>query len=123
MKYQRHCLLAFFVIIFCCAHHLSAQTNCSYVVVATGGYTQAQIDQAFSAANLDSYRKKTVRRTMLFSNGAEIQLLSATELQIMNCPVNGALAIDDNQPLDPGRRFEIHSSGVLLESVTAVYKH
>lgn len=100
-----------------------AQTNCSYVTVSNGNYTQAQIDQALGAANLDGYRLKTLRRSMKFTNGAEVQLYAADELQLMNCPVNSGLAMDDNTPLDPDRRFEIHPTGVIYESVQAVYKH
>lgn len=123
MKYTKLCLLAFAIVIFCCVGRLSAQSNCSYVVVSTGTYTLSQIDQALGSAKLDSYRKQTLRRVLLFTNGAEIQLLSASELQSSNCPVNGTLAMDDSQPLDPNRRFEIHPSGVIMETTTAIYKN
>ena len=96
-----------------------AQSNCSYVIVSTGGYSQAQIDQAFSGAKLDSYRQKTVRRPMRFTNGAEVHLLSATEMQQANCPVNGTLAMEDSAPLDPSRRFEIHPAGIIYEVTEA----
>ena len=99
-----------------------SQTNCSYLTVATGGYTQAQIDQAFAQANLDSYRFKTLRRSMRFTNGAEVQLYSASELQTQGCVVNGTIAMDDNVALDPARRFEILPSGMIYEPVQAVYK-
>lgn len=99
-----------------------SQSNCSYVIVSTGGYSQAQIDQAFAGANLDSYRQKTVRRAMHFTNGAEVHLLSATELQQANCPVNGTLAMEDSAPLDPNRRFEIHPAGIIYEVTEAIGK-
>jgi hypothetical protein len=118
----QHSWIVFLLAFFLMFSYLQAQSNCSYVVVSTGGYTLAQVDAAFSGADLDAYRKKTIRRSMTFSNGAEVQLLSASEMQTMNCPVNGLLAMDDNTPLDPNRRFEIHPSGVIFESVQAVYK-
>lgn len=98
------------------------QGNCSYVVVSLGGYTQLQVDQAFANADLDAYRMKTARRPMLFANGAQVELLSATEMQASHCPVNSALAMEDNVALDPNRRFDIHASGVIVELVQAVYK-
>lgn len=101
------------------SHFAHAQSNCSYMIVSTGSYSQAQIDQAFSSAKLDSYRQKTVRRVMHFTNGAEVHLLSATELQQSNCPVNGTLALDDQAPLDPNRRFEIHPAGIIYEVTEA----
>jgi hypothetical protein len=122
MMYKKHCFLVFLIAFLLGANHVLAQSNCSYVVISTGGYSLSQIDQAFSAARLDAYRKKTVRREMHFTNGAEVHLLSASELQSQNCPVNGTLAMEDNQPLDPGRLFEIHPSGVIIASVQAEYK-
>jgi hypothetical protein len=106
----------------CCFGKLKAQSNCSYVVISTGNYSLSQVDAAFSAANLDAYRKKTIRRTMLFTNGAEVELLSASEMQANQCPVNGTLALEDNVVLDPQRRFEIHPAGVIVEPAQAVYK-
>jgi hypothetical protein len=100
-----------------------SQSNCSYLTVSTGSYTPSQIDQAFAQADLDAYRFKTLRRSMKFSNGAEVQLYSAAELQTQGCTVNGAIAMDDNIVLDPARRFEILPGGVIYESVQAVYKH
>lgn len=99
-----------------------AQSNCSYVVVNAGTYTQHQIDQAFGAARLDSYRKRTIRRSMFFVNGAEIQLLSALEMTTSGCPVNQLEAMEDSAPLDPNRKFEIHPAGVIFESVAKVTK-
>ena len=110
------------LVFVCLGLKIKAQTNCSYVIVANGAYTQVQIDQAYGAATLDAYRLKTLRRSMKFTNGAEVQLYAADELQAMNCPVNSALAMEDNTPLDPDRRFEIHPSGVIYEAVQAVYK-
>ena len=98
------------------------QTNCSYITINNGGYSQTQIEQAFSNANLDSYRKRTVRRSMIFSNGAEVQLLSALEMTTNGCPVDPLKAMEDSAPLDPNRRFEIHASGVIVESVSKIIK-
>jgi hypothetical protein len=122
MKFGRFLCLLFLVGGMAVGQRAFGQTNCSYVIVSVGGYTQAQIDQAFSTARLDAYRLKTGRRSMQFTNGAEIHLYSATELQNMNCPVNAMLAMEDDAPLDPTRRFEIHPSGVIIEPVQAVYK-
>lgn len=119
----KYAWVALLLVLCTFAGQLSAQSNCSYVIISTGAYSRQQIDQAFLGANLDSYRKKTVRRPMLFTNGAEVQLYSAAELPTMNCPVNGTLAMEDNEVLDPARRFEIHPSGILFESVQAVFKH
>lgn len=121
MRIQHGWIVLLLVMILMCGH-LQAQSNCSYIVISTGTYTLPEVDAAFSAANLDAYRKKTVRRSMQFTNGAEIHLLSASEMQTMNCPVNGTLAMDDNEPLDPARRFEIHPSGVIFEPSQAVFK-
>lgn len=101
---------------------LSAQSNCSYLIVANGGYTTLQIDQAMGAAQLDAYRFKTIRRPMKFANGAEVALYAADELQTMGCAVDSGIAMDDNTALDPNRRFEIHPSGVIYEVTEAVYK-
>jgi hypothetical protein len=122
MSFVKFGCLLFLLAFLWVGNRAMAQANCSYVIVANGGYTQAQIDQAFGAANLDGYRLKTLRRAMKFANGAEVQLYAADELQVMQCPVNSGLAMDDNTPLDPDRRFEIHASGVIYESVQAVYK-
>lgn len=100
-----------------------AQTNCSYTIISLGTYTQVEVDQAFANAKLDAYRFKTLRRTMRFTNGAEVELFSASELQSMGCQVDGLLAMEDTTPLDPARRFEIHASGYIIEPVQAVYKH
>ena len=118
----RVCWTVMLLLGICCFGKLNAQSNCSYVVISTGNYSLSQVDAAFSAANLDAYRKKTIRRTMLFTNGAEIQLLSASEMQANQCPVNGTLALEDNVLLDPQRRFEIHPAGVIVEPAQAVYK-
>lgn len=122
MRFQRFICLLFLLGGLAVGQRVMGQTNCSYLVVTTGGYTQAQIDQAFANAKLDAYRFKNVRRTMLFTNGAEVHLYSATELQNMGCASNGTVAMDDNMPLDPTRRFEIHSSGYIIEPAQAVYK-
>lgn len=123
MRYLRWFGLLLILAIVSLGQSVFAQVNCSYVVVQTGGYTVAQIDQAFAAADMDPYRMKTLRRTLVFSNGAEVQLLSADEVLNLGCQVNSAVVMDDNVVLDPQRRFEIHSSGVIYESVQAVYKH
>jgi hypothetical protein len=122
MQFRGIWFVLLFVGLFCFGK-MNAQGNCSYVVISTGTYSVGQIDAAFSAANLDAYRKKTVRRAMLFSNGAEVHLLSASEMQTNNCTVNGTVAMEDNVPLDPNRRFEIHPTGVIVEPVQATYKH
>ena len=116
------CCLLFAFVGFLLPIGLAAQSNCSYLIVAPGGYTSLQIDQAMGAAQLDAYRFKTLRRAMKFANGAEVALYAADELQTMGCPVNRAIAMDDNIALDPNRRFEIHPSGVIYEVTEAVYK-
>ncbi len=119
MKFVNLILLLGF---FCLGQQAFGQSNCSYLILNPGGYTQAQIDQAMGSASLDGYRLKTLRRSLNFTNGAEVQLYSADELQNMSCPVNSGLAMDDDTPLDPSRRFDIHPSGIIYESAQAVYK-
>jgi hypothetical protein len=98
---------------------MNAQANCSYVVVSQGNYTLSQIDQAFSGANMDAYRKQSIRRTLTFNNGAVVQLLSATELQGQGCNFEQSLVMPDNAPVDANRRFELSQDGYIIELVDA----
>jgi hypothetical protein len=98
------------------------QVNCSYVVVYPATYSNTQIEQAFSTASLDAYRKQTVRRSMFFENGAEIQLYSVAELQARGCPVEPEQAMKDDDPLDAGRLFALHPAGIIMESVKKLEK-
>jgi hypothetical protein len=122
MRLRKFVAAIFLLCLWWTGQRVWGQSNCSYLVVDNGGYSLAQIDQAFAQASLDAYRLKSIRRTMKFTNGAEVELYSATELQNQGCPVNGTLAMEDNTPLDAARRFEIHPSGVIYEPVQAVFK-
>lgn len=94
---------------------VSAQSNCSYVIISNGGYTQVQIDQAFANASLDAYRFKGQRRTLEFANGAKVALLSSSELQANGCAVDASQAMEDHVVLASGKLFDIHPSGIIME--------
>lgn len=95
------------------------QSPCSYSVVNPGSYTLQQIEAAFSSASLDSYRMKTQRRSMVFDNGAEVELWSAAEMAAQGCAVDADLVMEDHVVIDPGRYFSLHPSGVIVEVVRA----
>lgn len=111
------------VLLISVAGKVSAQNPCSYQVISAGNYQMPVLTAALDNAKLDAYRFKTLRRTLLFDQNAQVELLSSTEMAQNGCPVNSLQAMPDNTPIDPTRTFSVHTNGILVETAVSRAKH
>ncbi|MDZ4845190.1 MAG: hypothetical protein SH857_06530 [Chitinophagales bacterium] len=103
---------------------LFAQTPAqSFVIVNSGSVRNIQAYiAALNGNDIDKYRHIDQRTTMLFQEGVEVKLLSATEMQALGLPVD--LSAVNTTAVDRMRhsQFKLHESGRILELVTPVKK-
>jgi hypothetical protein len=110
-------VLAGIVLLIGVAGKAAAQNPCSYQVISTGNYQMPVLAAALDNAKLDAYRFKTQRRTLVFDQNAQVELLSSLELSVNGCPVDALKAMPDQTPIAPNRSFTISASGVLVEVI------
>jgi len=102
----------------------------SFSTPADHGYTVSQGTEkiteseqtAIDAVNWDRYRMQTIRRTIKFENGFEIELWSAKEMKAANLPFQEDKIITDNSAPKSNPIFRITPTGHIIESHTYTKK-
>lgn len=101
--------------IFFSASYASAQTI--YEVKEVGSqYTQAQIDQAFMAADFCGYVKSTIRTEIELNDGTKIELLPINEQPNLDA----SCAQADNYVF-PDATWKISSTGIVVHQMGGLY--
>lgn len=84
-----------------------------YFVEKTGTYSLQELTNALDKADLDHYRKMNGEVKLIFDQGAEVKLNSASSLVINGIPVKTISLIPESSPDDLDRRFSIMTNGML----------
>ena len=84
-----------------------------YFIEKSGGYSLQELTNALDKAELDPYRKMNGEVKLIFDNGAEIKLSSASSMVIDGIPVKTISLIPETASDDLDRRFSILNNGML----------
>ncbi len=76
-------------------------------------------ENSINSANMESYRNKTIRVTLMFDNGFKLELLSAQELFIMGYSINPSRYSDIRDTRYSIPTFHLTNDGYLI----ALYQH
>lgn len=82
----------------------------------------ADYQAAMDKANFDSYRYINNRRKITFDTGVEIELLSASELQVLNIPVDISKASNYDKNTETNPIYRLGSNGYILAEIQSMEK-
>ena len=122
---MKHLKTLLFVLSLTCMTQIKAQTNKSYNIIWGELITSSEIDKGplyqktLDSAYLESFRLKTKRDTITFSNGMKVELLSAQELFIKGYNIDPSNYSDNRDPKYTKPTFMITNEGYLI----ALYNH
>lgn len=77
---------------------------------------------AMDKANFDSYRYIDTRRLITFDTGVEIELLSASELQVLKIPVDVSKANIYNKDTETSPVYRLGNNGYILAKIQSTEK-
>ncbi|MBI4932202.1 MAG: hypothetical protein HY841_15695 [Bacteroidetes bacterium] len=106
----------FILSIFFCKNIFSQQTAAPATFQITNNGTAADIQpykDAINNANMENYRCKTKRNTILFDNGLKAELISAGEMLALGKNVNINQYSDTRDPLYIQPVFHLNDNGTL----------
>ncbi|MBI3510649.1 MAG: hypothetical protein HY064_08290 [Bacteroidetes bacterium] len=92
----------------------------TFVVTAKAGTPEAdQASAAVQAADFSDYRLRTAHRTLTFTNGVVIELLSATELKVIGYNIDPSFYPESTPAgyIDP--QYTVNENGYLI----VIYQH
>jgi len=118
MKSDIFCIRYFIFIlsVFFCKSSFSQETNSisNFQITDNGNVADIQLyNVAINNADLENYRYKTKRNTILFDNGLKAELISAEEMFALGMKVNINNYSDTRDPLYIQPVFRLNDNGTL----------
>lgn len=125
---MKHLKILLFALLVTCVTQIKAQTNKSYNIIWGELTTTSEIDKGplyqkiLDSADLESFRLKTKRDTLTFSNGMKVELLSAQELFINGYNIDPSNYSDTRDPKYTKPTFMITNEGYLIALYNRIEK-
>lgn len=115
----RYFICILFVFIFASSFSQEANSPGSFQIINNGNVADIQLyNVAIHKADMENYRYKTKRNTILFDNGLKAELISAEEMFAQGMKVNTNNYSDTRDPLYIQPVFHLNDNGTLSAMYT-----